>query len=76
MRSRNEFGMTQCDKKDQTLFEKKNNATRICSQLTLLTVEVGGFLGRCPKPCPRRKGFKGKETAGFGLRAGSFPLVK
>ena len=38
--------------------------------------EAGEFLGRRPKPCPRRKGFKGKETAGFGLRAGSFPLVK
>jgi hypothetical protein len=51
---------------------KKN--TQICSQLTLLTSEISGFLGQSPKPCPKREGFKGRETAGFGLRAVSLPL--
>ena len=36
--------------------------------------EGGRFLRQRLKPCPRREGFKGRETAGFGLRAGSFPL--
>ena len=49
-------------------------ATRICSQLTLLTSEISGFLGQSLKPCPKREGFKGRETAGFGLRAVSLPL--
>ena len=66
--------MTACGKKKSKIILKKNNVTRICSQLTLLTSEVGRFLGRSPEPCPRREGFKGRETAGFGLRAGSFPL--
>ena len=56
-------------------FRQTNIPTQICSQLTLLTFEVGRFLRQRLKPCPKRKGFKGKETAGFGLRAGSFPLV-
>ena len=36
--------------------------------------EVVRFLRQSLKPCPRREGFKGRETAGFGLRAVSLPL--
>jgi hypothetical protein len=36
--------------------------------------EACGFLGQSPKPCPKKEGFKGRETAGFGLRAVSLPL--
>ena len=30
-------------------------ATQICSQLTLLTSEISGFLGQSPKPCPKKQ---------------------
>ena len=36
--------------------------------------EVVRFLRQSLKPCPKREGFKGRETAGFGLRAVSLPL--
>jgi hypothetical protein len=58
-------------KKNQTSFEKKHpdlfaaNATHF---------EACRFLGQSLKPCPKREGFKGRETAGFGLRAVSLSL--